>query len=290
MNGGEHADGSSMGSRDQHQNNQSPGRIPESLIDAALDGEISDQMQSEIAHALQYDTHRRAELLETADAVRALDLGEIPMPDMQCAVLNRLDGHNRFIPRSMRKKVRTGRIAIAAGVLFGLMLVAGLQAMYPRLSTLGTQSTPVHDVASAIQSDTQQVASEVQSSVANVRASFAPLDGLLSAPKNNSSKTFSLTVNHQLIRFTENDLEALRASGVDHRGLTTLNAARYGQMSLVQHPGSQHSLNARQMRGVFLSTGSDGLSLIQWVGDDGQRSEKRTDREKANDERIADLP
>ncbi len=29
------------------------GRIPESLIDAALDGEICDQMQDEIAHALQ---------------------------------------------------------------------------------------------------------------------------------------------------------------------------------------------------------------------------------------------
>ncbi|MFK7760342.1 MAG: anti-sigma factor [Phycisphaerales bacterium] len=290
MNGGEHADESQNGSRDQYQNEHTPGRIPESLIDAALDGEISDQMQSEIAHALQYDSHRRAELMETADAVRALDLGDIPMPDMQCAVLNRLDGHNRFIPRSMRKKVRTGRITIAAGVLLGLMLVAGLQAMYPRLSTLGAQSTPVHDVASAIQSDTQHVASELQSGVANVRATFAPLDGLLSAPKTTSSKTFTLTVNHQLIRFTESDLEALRASGVDHRGLAGLNAPRYGQMSFVRYSGDERSKNTQPMRGVFLSNGPDGLSLIQWGGQDGQRSDARTDREKVTDERIADLP
>ena len=46
-------------------------RIPESLIDAALDGEICDQMQNEIAHALRYDHDRREELLETAEAVRA---------------------------------------------------------------------------------------------------------------------------------------------------------------------------------------------------------------------------
>ena len=265
------------------------GRIPESLIDAALDGEICDQMQDEIAHALQYDHGRRAELLETADAVRALDLDEIPMPDMQCVVLNRLDQHERFIPRTMRRWVRTGRLAIAAGVLLGLMMVAGLQSMYPRLTTLGTQSTPVDDVASAMAEDTQQVATDVQMRVEILRASMLPLDGLLLAPRSSGTKSFSLTLNHQGIEFRGEGLEALNASGV--------NAAEFGVGFNVSHRPQQAGRSMTLMSFHGRVVGGEECALIgSQTARAGQTGgivvvqSGRTTREVPSDERIADLP
>ena len=253
------------------------GRIPESLIDAALDGEICDQMQDEIAHALQYDHGRRAELLETADAVRALDLDDIPMPDMQCVVLNRLDQHERFIPKTLRRWVRTGRLAVAAGVLLGLMMVAGMQSMYPRLTTLGVQSTPVDDVASAMTEESQQVVTDVQGRVEILRASLMPIEGFLMAPRANVTKSYSLTLNHQVIRFTDADLEALRASGVDvdelgmglaHRGRAAMTVISFhGQVV----GGEECLLVDAETGGVMVQS-------------------KRVTREAPSDERIADLP
>ncbi len=265
------------------------GRIPESLIDAALDGEICDQMQDEIAHALQYDHARRAELLETADAVRALDLDDIPMPDMQCIVLNRLDQHERFIPKTMRRWVRTGRLAVAAGVLLGLMMVAGMQSMYPRLTTLGVQSTPVDDVASAMAEDSQRVAADMQTRVEILRASMLPLDGLLLAPRPSGTKSFSLTLNHQVIEFSDEDLETFYASGLDAGELGIGFPVSHrpnqisGSMTVVSYHGrvvggedcvqiGSHSVGAKQSGGVVVVQ-SDRASL-----------------KAPSDERIADLP
>lgn len=262
---------------------ESHGRIPESLIDAALDGEICDQMQEEIAHALRYDHARRAELLETADAVRALDLDDIPMPDMQCVVLNRLDQQERFIPRAMRRWVRTGRMAIAAGVLLGLMMVAGLQSMYPRLTTIGAQSTPVDDVATAMAEESQRVVAGVQDRVEHVRASLSPLEGLLSMPRTAGGgiggvggQSFSLTMNHQVVRLSAEDLIALHASGVGEAEEPCSAGSRKRGTIWVSYIGGEGRLLVGSDRdGVVVVQGKRGL----WV-----------DREVSSDERIVDLP
>ena len=276
------------GPQDDKFDKEPRGRIPESLIDAALDGEICDQMQDEIAHALRYDHHRRAELLETADAVRALDLDDIPMPDMQCAVLNRLDTHDRFIPRSMRRWVRTGRMAVAAGVLLGLMVVAGLQSMYPRLTTLGTQSTPVHDVAIAVEEDTYQVAQDVQSQVARVRASISPLEGLLSSSGNHQraitagSKSFVLTINDRVVRLSEADLAALYECGVEGLG---------GSQNTAQIRWEQNSQH-QSVSGVMTVSFATGYraGVVGFPGEQAMLPATRVERETRSDERITDLP
>ena len=254
------------------------GRIPESLIDAALDGEICDRMQDEIAHALQYDHARRAELLETADAVRALDLDDIPMPDMQCVVLNRLDQHERFIPQSMRRWVSTGRMAIAAGVLLGLMMVAGLQSMYPRLTTIGAQSTPVDDVATAVEEDSQRVVAGMQDRVEHVRASLTPLEGLLSMPRTvgggaGGGQSFSLTMNRQFVRLSAEDLIALHASGVGQADEPCSAGNRKRGTLLVSYFGGEGRL--------LVDSDRDGVVVVET---------QRVDRETPSDERIVDLP
>lgn len=287
MNGARNGSGSDPENHDLF-DDMTPGRIPESLIDAALDGEICDQMQEEIAHALQYDHTRRAELLETSDAVRALDLDDIPMPDMQCVVLNRLDQHDRFIPRSMRRWVRTGRMAVAAGVLLGLMLVAGLQSVYPRLTTIGAQATPVDDVATAVQEDTHRVVTGLESGVKQMRASLSPLEGFLTSQRGTSNRSVSLTIDQRVIRLSPSDLEALTASGIRIGEIYELQArfpsqSGNGAMTFVSTSSSHTSGRYQNLSrgGLLTSDAPSGLVLIQADGND---------RKKSDDKRIIDLP
>ncbi len=156
-----------------HDHDNAPGRIPESLIHAALDGELSDDVQHEIAQALQYDKSRHRELLDTADAIRALR-SEVNIPDFSNTVLGELDRSHRFIPSSWQRLVRQSRMGIAAALLLSLLCVAGLQRVYPRLTTIGQQETPVRDVASAIQQDTQSVQSSIRDEVRIARSSLFP--------------------------------------------------------------------------------------------------------------------
>jgi len=169
-----------------------PGRIPESLINAAIDGELSDEMQREIAHALRYDPLRKQELLDTADAINALQM-PIVVPDLTDGILSRANRHHRFIPSSWRRRVRTGRIGIAAALLVTLMVVAGLQRAYPRLTTLASHPTPVHNIEQAVGLDADQLATHLSKEVRTIRATVAPMADLLTAP-GRTDQHFELTL------------------------------------------------------------------------------------------------
>jgi len=159
----------------------SPGRIPESLIDAAIDGELNEDMQREIAHALKYDLVRKTELIDTTNAIHALQM-PVATPCFADTILHRVDQRKKFIPASWRKHVRAGRLGIAAALLLSLMTVAGLQRVYPRLTTLGSHPTPVLDIENAIENGAGQLASTVTKEIETYRASVAPMASILSTP------------------------------------------------------------------------------------------------------------
>jgi hypothetical protein len=171
---------------------QQPGRIPESLIDAALDGELCDRMSDEIAHALRYDKQRRAELLETTEAIRSMRDEDLGVPDFQLSVLNALDKHDKFIPRTLRKSVRLGRLAVAAGFLLGLMGVAALQSLYPRLTSISAPDTPVLNVTQSIEDDATHLARQVETKLESARANLSPLTTFIGAPRQTQSINLTL--------------------------------------------------------------------------------------------------
>ncbi len=181
------------GQRDHH--DDVPGRIPESLIHAALDGEVSEDMQREIAEALKYDKVRNQELIDTADAIGALR-SDIPTPDFSGAVLATLDRQNRFVPASWQRLVRNGRMGIAAALLLSLICVAGLQRIYPRLSTIGHQNTPVRDVAQAVGAETNRVQTSIRDEVRVVRATMVPSVPTVRTP-GRTGYSFSVSVDEQ---------------------------------------------------------------------------------------------
>lgn len=176
---------------------QQPGRIPESLIDAALDGELCDRMSDEIAHALRYDKQRRAELLETTEAIRSMRDEDLGVPDFQLSVLNALDKHDKFIPRTLRRSVRVGRLAIAAGFLLGLMGVAALQSLYPRLTSISAPETPVLDVAESMKNDAQHLAKSVEPALDSARAHLSPLASIMGAPRQTRNINLTLATDPQ---------------------------------------------------------------------------------------------
>ncbi len=159
-----------------------PGRIPESLINAAIDGELNEDIQREIARALQYDPVRKQELLDTSKAINALQM-PIEAPDLTDAILIRADRHRRFIPASWRRHVRVGRLGIAACLLIGLMGIAGLQKIYPRLTTIASHPTPVLNVEEAIEQDADEFASALTNEARVIYSSVArPIVGILETP------------------------------------------------------------------------------------------------------------
>lgn len=158
-----------------------PGRIPESLIDAAIDGELDPQIQREIGDALQYDPERRQQFHDTRDAINALRL-PLDMPDLSDRVLARADKHRRFIPAKLRAQIRAGRVGMAALLLVGLLAIAGLQHRYPRLTTIASQQTPVHDIQNAVQNDGAQIAQAVSSEIDTLCSTVAPVAGLFDRP------------------------------------------------------------------------------------------------------------
>lgn len=137
-------------------------RIPDELIDAALDGEVCDELHDEIVHALRYDKTKHEEVAQTLTAIGSLRDMPHDMPDLQIAVLNKLDDSKLFLSAPLRRWVRTGRLAFAAAFLLGLMVVSAIQTVSPRFATIGTPSTPIEDVAKAVGDDSRELAGRVE--------------------------------------------------------------------------------------------------------------------------------
>lgn len=147
-----------------------PGRIPDSLIDAVLDGSVDDRTRREVSRALRHDASRQRDVMETMEAIEALR-GPVECPDVSAEVLDTLDRRHRFIPARARRAMRNARLGVGLAALLALGTVAVSQRAFPRLVSLGTPATPVSDVARAIHADAGEAAGGVRDSAKLVRAS-----------------------------------------------------------------------------------------------------------------------
>jgi len=146
--------------------------IPDELVDAALDGEVNDDLHDEIVRALKYDRAQRERVAETLDAIHAMR--DVPSPDFRLGVLNTLDRRRVFMPEVLRRMVRTGRMGVAAALLLTLMVVSALQTVSPRFATIAPHETPVQDTARAIGNDGASAAQAVETEVRRVYAVMGP--------------------------------------------------------------------------------------------------------------------
>lgn len=147
-----------------------PGRIPESLIDAVLDGSVDDRTRREVNRALRHDATRARDVRETLEAIEAMR-HPIACPDLTVDVLSALDRKHRFLPARARRAMRQTRLGLGLAALLALGTVAVAQRTIPRLASIGSPPTPISDVAQSIHADAGQAADCVRDGASLVRAS-----------------------------------------------------------------------------------------------------------------------
>lgn len=189
-----------------------PGRIPESLIDAVLDGSVDDRTRREVARALRHDPRRRRDVDETLEALGALRR-PVDCPDFASGVLTNLDRRNRFLPARARRAIRRGRAGLALAAMVALAGVAVAQRTMPRLASLGAQATPVTDVASAVTNETATAADELRQGVRVMQASLPGLSDGLRAP--GARYEMTLTATHTSSATASQERGRMRIVGVE---------------------------------------------------------------------------
>ena len=147
-----------------------PGRIPESLIDAVLDGSVDERTRREVNRALRHDATRARDVRETLEAIDAMR-HPIACPDLTVGVLSALDRKHRFLPARARRAMRQTRLGLGLAALLALGTVAVAQRTIPRLASIGSPPTPISDVAQSIHADAGQAADCVRDGASLVRAS-----------------------------------------------------------------------------------------------------------------------
>lgn len=261
-----------------------PGRIPESLIDAAMDGELDPQIQGEIGHALQYDPERRQQFHDTRDAINALRL-PVEMPDLSDQVLARASKHRHFIPAKLRNQIRAGRVGMAALLLVGLLGVASLQRMYPRLTTISSQQTPVHDIQSAVEKDSAQIAKTLSDEFETIRDNVAPVAGLFNRPidrPGNNDQRFDVAITPVTYTSSSDDRYPYYArSPMTQSGLVVISMMQANELARSDTPQSTRF-------GMFPSDGSRYLVYASW----SNQSHTKVEREFTTDRgyEVPELP
>ncbi len=253
------------------------GRIPESLIDAAIDGDLDPLAQREIAHALRYDPQRSAELRDTTDAINALRM-PVPAPDLSHAILHRADRHRRFIPRAWRRHVRAGRVAMAACLLLALAGVAGLQRRFPRLTSVAAQPTPVCNIEQAVEQDRRQLAQAVTHEVRTLRASVEPVTGFFRRP---GRADFHYEVSINTASLSGGQATALHDAAFSsaHPGMAVLY--------MLDDPADPLMPSHRPL-GLISPAGAGGLAFAAWT-DNLSRAPGRVPDQPAAPPRTAGL-
>ena len=234
-----------------------PGRIPESLIDAAIDGELDPEIQKVIGSALQYDPARRQEFHDTRDAINALRM-PIESPDLSDRVLERAHRHRRFIPGTLRRHVRAGRVGISALLLVTLFGVAALQRAYPRLTTIAAQPTPVSNVESAIEQDGRQLAQTVTDDIQSFRECVEPVRGILAG----SLQRPGVSGYNTETRVVTAGLSSPHQSGLSADQFSHHRAA-YALMSLAQARSEQS--NETRAYGFASRSRAASVIVVSWT-------------------------
>lgn len=164
----------SEGARDHldHSRGQTPrlGRIPDSLIDAVIDGEVDDRARREILSAARRHPQQRRELIETSNLLEALR-APVAGPDFSGAVVAEAHRRRRYIPARVQRLVTRSRMAVAASVLLALVCYVGASRAWPDAAVFNTAPAPIARVADSVASDAQRA----METVTVTRASLAPL-------------------------------------------------------------------------------------------------------------------
>lgn len=118
------------------------------MIDALLDGELSDERSREVLRRVRHDAEACEDLARTRVAVDRLR-APIDAPDLSDAILGKVHARRRFLPRRSRRMVTAGRLAVAAGFIGAIGIASMVQHYVPavRLADEPTSVTRIVEAA-----------------------------------------------------------------------------------------------------------------------------------------------
>lgn len=154
------------------------GRIPDSLIDAVIDGEVDDRARREILSAARRHPQQRRELADTSDLLQALRT-PVAGPDFSSVVVAEAHRRRRYIPARVQRAVTRSRMAVAASVMLALLCYVGASRAWPDAAVFNRSAAPITTVANSVASDAERAIASVN----EARASLSPLptDGSFAA-------------------------------------------------------------------------------------------------------------
>jgi hypothetical protein len=155
--------------------------IPEEMVDAFFDRELTEGARDRLFSQLRSDLPRCADVAQTQRIISMLR-EPVEAPDVSGRVLAELSRRRRFLPERLRRMVTTGRL-VAAGVgLAAVLTVAVIDRLSPGTLRLTVEPRPVGGV--------------VASSSEEARQNMAHLTGALTGPQTDDLRREALAAAH----------------------------------------------------------------------------------------------
>jgi hypothetical protein len=151
-----------------------PGRIPEELIHAVLDGDMDDRSAREIMREVGRRPEQRREVLATSAALGALRVG-VATPDLTGRILAESHRRRRFLGPTLRRAVEVTRYGVAAGVLVAVGGLVTLRLVNPDALRLAPAARPIERVSAAVEETIRQPMERVRGGAEGLRAALAPV-------------------------------------------------------------------------------------------------------------------
>lgn len=250
-----------------------PGRIPESLIDAVLDGSVDDRTRREVARALRHDPRRRQDVEETVEVIDAMRM-PIECPDFSGTVLERLDRKHRFLPARVRRSLRQARLGLGLAAMVALVAVAGAQRFVPRLASIAPPPTPVSDVAQAVRADACRAAEDLKGGVQVVQASLPSIHQALAPRDTNQLKTPGRTYRLDI----NADRVIAEAQRTGTYRLVAIDGGRYLFVDTIQgcSPGGRDGTRTGSLVSMMLVSSADA-GVVEAAEAPAEPTEPETD-------------
>lgn len=149
-----------------------PARIPQSLVDAFLDGELDAARTRQLFEGLRADPAAGEELAKTRRILNGLKHTPVPR-DTTHTVLARIHRRRHFLPLPLRRLVTAGRAGVAAVLLAGVLGAAVVQRVSPNAVRFTPAPAPIAAVERAGSDGAMQVRQSAGVVVETIRLRLA---------------------------------------------------------------------------------------------------------------------
>lgn len=179
------------------------GRIPDSLIDAVIDGDLDTHAQREILAAARRHPEQRRELAETTELLRAFR-SPVASPDFTDAVVHKAHSRRRYIPLRLQRLITRSRLAVAASVLLALSAYVGATRAFPDAPLFQSRNAPVSQVAETVAADAGHFASVASSITSPSPRAPLPTKGAILRVEIERLDTDALSTPDHAVAFDQN--------------------------------------------------------------------------------------